>query len=149
MPHAYFSPDFEGLLDTDIDHPAKEAAGRSCEEETVCECSFSFNVERTIVTLDMETGNVVAPVFKMEQRKIIGSIFLVPGKKYYAFEVRSAGNGDCSMSDYEIGMAYRYGKYRLKRNEKRRYGICALLRRLGTSGRRGNWKGCHRLLQMQ
>ena len=42
-------------------------------------------------------------------------------KKYFAFQIGSAYKTDYSLTDYDIGYFYKYGKYRLKKNYEKAF----------------------------
>lgn len=97
--------------DSNIEHFGGYSAFQVCEE---MEYDYSSLGDRRIVILDGDTTEEVRPYFDFPGNK--GKIKLTLHKKYMSFEIRSKYKHDPSMSDYEIGCAYRYGTYRLNRN---------------------------------
>ena len=68
--------------------------------------------------MDVETGEEIKPYFEYRSDKK-AKIKLAVGKKYFAFQIGSAYKTDYSLTDYDIGYFYKYGKYRLNITERR------------------------------
>ena len=74
--------------------------------------------DRRIVVIDVETIDEVKAYFE-NRKDAKAKLKVSSGKIYLAFEIRLRGNH--SMSDFDIGCAYKYGRYRLKRNYEKAF----------------------------
>lgn len=72
---------------------------------------YTIYPDRRIVLMDVETGEEIKPYFEYRSDKK-AKIKLAVGKKYFAFQIGSAYKTDYSLTDYDIGYFYKYGKYR-------------------------------------
>ena len=82
------------------------------------ELEYTIYPDRRIVLMDVETGEEIKPYFEYRSDKK-AKIKLAVGKKYFAFQIGSAYKTDYSLTDYDIGYFYKYGKYRLNITERR------------------------------
>lgn len=112
--------EFSSLHELNIEHPAKKITD-SVHEIKALEYKYSYSLERTFIIIDVENGKAIEPEFSFKDKEIRGSIFLKPFKYYFVFEISSDNQAESFMGNYELGLAYRYGFFRLNQNRKKAY----------------------------
>ena len=88
--------------------------------EKEIELEYMIYPDQRIVLMDVETAEEIKPYFEYRSDKK-AKIKLAVGKKYFAFQIGSSYKTDYSLTDYDIGYFYKYGKYRLKKNYEKAF----------------------------